>query len=330
MTTEQPRTAGRRLWWIVRTTLLIFIIVGLLAGLGYGGYLGAREIQRSNNSLAMRIDANTQNLNSLSTLVDSEFAEGNPEQQVQLNQLENELAALNSQLEAVQMARAEDTAVQAAENEVLEAELATAVAQNSLLSSDLATIQAALVALQGDLNSSGVQLDALGGDLDQLRLQLSTLENDLVDLSTETAAAREDETADVQQSIAMLQLWTVLTNVRLYLMDDNVASAETAVAQAIPLAASLSAEPDTPAATTLQRLQTRLALAADGFATDLSTVAQDIEAASAALTSLIAPSTEAELIATPTAAEATETAVATETATPAPSETPLPSPTPTP
>ncbi|VAW42663.1 hypothetical protein MNBD_CHLOROFLEXI01-4276, partial [hydrothermal vent metagenome] len=197
MTTDQPRSAGRRLWWIIRSTLLIFIMLGLggavLAGLGYAGYLGVQEIQRSNNSLVMRIDANAQNLESLQGLVNNEFSRGNPEQQVQLNVLENKVATLSNQLETLQATRADESATQAVQNDVLEAELATAVAHNSTLASDLETIQAALVALQSDLNSNGGQLDALGGDLDQLRLQLSTLSTDLADLGTETAVARDGE-----------------------------------------------------------------------------------------------------------------------------------------
>ena len=31
MTTNQPRSFGRRLWWIIRTTVLIFIIVAVIA-----------------------------------------------------------------------------------------------------------------------------------------------------------------------------------------------------------------------------------------------------------------------------------------------------------
>lgn len=333
MTTNQPRTAVRRIWWIIRTTLIMLIALSLgaavLAGLGYAGFLGVKEIQRSDNSLAMRIEANKQNLDSLRDLVNAEFAEGNPEQQVQLNQLENELAVLNNHLEALQTARAEDTAVQAAKNSALEDELATAVAHNISLTSDLETVQAALVALQSDLNSNSGRLDALGGDLDHLRLQISTLGSDLAALSTETAAARSESEADVQQSITLLHLWSVLTNARLYLINDNTASAETAVAQAIPLAAALNAEPETSAAAALQRLQARLSLAAGEFATDLPMAAQDLDAASTELMLLMSGSSiETELSATPTAPTVTETAAAT--ATPSPSETPLPSPTATP
>ncbi|MCA9956601.1 MAG: hypothetical protein KC434_17855, partial [Anaerolineales bacterium] len=112
MTTNQPRSFSRRLWWIIRTTLLIFVLAVLVAavvgGLGYVGYLGVLEIQRSNNSLAMRIDANEQNLNSLRDLVNTEFAQGNPEQQVQINQLENEVALLTRHLEELQATRDAD------------------------------------------------------------------------------------------------------------------------------------------------------------------------------------------------------------------------------
>jgi hypothetical protein len=335
MTTNQPRSAGRRLWWIIRSTLLIFIMLALgvavLAGLGYAGYLGVQEIQRSNNSLIMRIDANEQNLDSLRDLVNSEFSQGNIEQQVQINELENKLATLSNQLEALQAARVEEMATQAAQNDTLEAELATAVAHSNNLTSDLETVQAALVALQSDLNSNGGQLDALGGDLDQLRLLLNTLETNLADLSTETAAAREGEAADIQQSITQLQLWGVLTNARLYLIDGNIDGAETAVAQAIPLATILTTEPDAPAAAALQRLQTRLSLAAAGFATDLSMVAQDLAAASAdlnivMLNPIAEPEGTVEVTPTPPSSEESTT----ETPPPPPSETPLPSPTPTP
>lgn len=332
MTTNQPRGFGRRLWWIIRTTLLIFILVALsaavLGGLGYLGVLGVQEIQRSNDSLARRIDANEQNLNSLRDLVNSEFAQGNPEQQVQINQLQNELAALTAQLESLQAAQAQDTAVQAEQVGELAAMVETAVAQNSTLASDLEAVQAALVALQSDLNNTVVRADDLGGDLDQLRLQLGVLDDALTALNLETAetAARSEEGAptNLQQTLTLLQLWGLLTNARLSVLDGDADSAETAVAQALSLSNSLTAEPDSPAAAALERLQTRLALAADGFATDLAVAAQDLEAASRELNTLLADSTsEAAEIETPLAATA-------ETATPTPSATPLPTPTATP
>lgn len=334
MTTNQPRSAGGRLWWIIRTTFIIFIVVVLVAailgGLGYAGYLGVQEIQRSDNSLSMRIDANEQNLGSLRDLVNSEFAEGNPEQAVQINQLENELALLNAQLEALQTAQAEDTAVQTEQLNTLESELATAVAQNGDLTDELETVQAALVALQSDLNSTGGRIDELGGDVDRLRLQLSALDETVMELNI--VAARDGDTADLQQTLTLLQLWGVLTNARLALIDGDVTSAETAVAQAITLSNTLVVETDSPTADALARLQARLDLAAAGFDTDLPTVAQDLEAASRELALLLSGSTpEAEVVDTvpsPTATnEVEETAVPT--ATPSPSATPLPSPTPT-
>lgn len=336
MTTNQPRSAGGRLWWVIRTTFVIFIVVAVVAvvlgGLGYAGYLGVQEIQRSTNSLSMRIDANEQNLNSLRDLVNSEFAEGNPEQTVQINQLENELALLTEQLEALQAAQTADTAVQIEQLGTVEAELATAVAQNSELTGELATVQEALVALQSDINSSGSRIDELGGDVDRLRLQLSTLDEAVTELTEVTTVARSGETADLQQTLTLLQLWGVLTNARLALIDGDEVAAETAVTRAITLAGDLTAGEDIPAAAALTRLQTRLDLAAAGFATDLPMVAQDLEAASQELTLLLVrPAAEAEAVeATPSptaTSEIEETAVPTET--PSPSETPLPSPTPT-
>lgn len=337
MTSNQPRSFGRRLWWIIRTTLLIIVFVAVLTavlgGLGYAGYLGVAEIQRSNDSLMMRIEANEQNLNSLRDLVNTEFAAGDPEQQVQINQLESELAALTRQLEALQTLQTEDTAVQAEQIDTLDAMLATAVAQNSDLAVELETVQAALVALQSDLNSSGVRIDELGGDVDNLRMSLGDLDDTLTGLTTEITAARDSETAALQQSLTLLQLWGVLTNGRLALGDDDVASAETAVAQAITLADSLLAEPESPEAEALTRLQTRLSLAADGFATDLPMVFQDLQAASRDLALLIVgPAPEAELVeatVAPTETAVTPTEAPTETATPSPSETPLPTPVPT-
>jgi chromosome segregation ATPase len=337
MTTNQPRSFGRRLWWVIRTTLLIIIFVAALAavlgGLGYAGYLGVQEIQRSNNSLMMRIEANEQNLNSLRELVNTKFAEGDPEQQVQINQLENDLASLTRQLEALQTTQAEDKAVQTEQMQTLEANLAAAVAQNSDLASELETVQAALVALQSDLNSSGVRIDELGGDVDNLRMSLGDLDDTLTVLTTEMTAARDSETAELQQSLTLLQLWGVLTNARLALGDNDVDSAETAVAQAITLADSLSVEPESAEAEVLTRLQTRLSLATDGFATDLPMVFQDLQAASRDLALLIiGPAPEAELVeatVAPTETAVTPTDAPTETATPSPSETPPPAPAPT-
>lgn len=334
MTTNQPRSAGGRLWWIIRTTFIIFLIVvlatAILGGLGYAGYLGVQEIQRSNNSLTMRIDANEQNLNSLRDLVNSEFAQGNPEQQVQIDQLENELALLTQQLETLQAARVEDTAVQTEQLNTLTSELATAVAQNGDLAGELETVQEALVALQSDLNSTGGRIDELGGDVDRLRLQFSALDETLTELNT--VAARDGETADLQQTLTLLQLWGVLTNARLALIDGDATSAETAVSQAITLSNTLVTETDSPTADALARLQTRLDLAAAGFDTDLPTVAQDLEAASRELALLLSgPAPEAAIVeATPSPTATDENAAtAVPTATPSPSETPLPSPTPT-
>lgn len=336
MTTDQPRSFGSRLWWIIRTTLVIFIIVALVAvllgGLGYAGYLGVQEIQRSNDSLTRRIEANEQNLDSLRGLVNAEFAEGDPEQQVQINQLENQLEALTTRLETLQAAQEADTTVQTEQIDLLQAELANAAAQNDELSGELETVQAALVALQNDLNSSGGRIDELGGDVDRLRLQLNTLDTTLTALTTETTAARDSEAVELQQTLTMLHLWGVLTNARLALVDGDVAVAETAVAQAITLANMLTVEPESLTAAALGRLQTRLNLAADSFATDLATATQDLAAASRELNLLITgPAPEAELVeATPTATEpAAPTEAPAETATPLPSPTPSPSPAPT-
>lgn len=345
MTTNQPRSFGSRLWWITRTVLLIFIVLALatalLGGLGFAGYLGVQEIQRSDNSLLMRIEANEQNLNSLRDLVNSEFEEGNPEQQVQINQLQNEVEALTAQLDALQTAQNEDTAVQTDQIDTLEANLATAVAQNSNLAGELETVQSALVALQSDLNSTVVRVDDLGGDLDTVRLRLTALDDSLASLTTEMLAARDDEATELQQSLVQLQLWGLLTNARLALGDGDIDAAETAVAQAIPLATSLTAEPESTEAQALVRLQTRLALAADGFATDLDMVAQDLDAASNELSLLIfglppeakevevEESVPTETAVDETATPETPTEEPEETATPAPAETPTPSPSPT-
>lgn len=331
MTNNQPRSFGRRLWWIIRTTLLIFILVALFAavlgGLGYAGYLGVQEIQRSNNSLMMRIEANEQNLNSLRQLVNAEFAEGDPEQQVQINQLQNEIEALNRQLETWQTTQIEDTAVQAEQIDTLEANLATAVAQNGALSDELETVQAALVALQGDLNSASGRVDTLGGDVDTLRQRLSDLDDSLVALGSEMAVARDGEAAALQQSLTQLKLWGLLTTARLALNERDTVAAETAVTQAILLANTLTAEPGSLAEATLNRLQTRLSLAADGFTSNLDMVAQDLYAASSELNLLIVgPTPETELVeATSTPSETREA----EIATPAPNETPQPAATPT-
>lgn len=341
MTTNQPRSFGQRLWWIIRTTLLIFVLavlaVAVLGGLGYAGYQGVLEIQRSNNSLAVRIDANEQNLNSLRDLVNSEFAQGNPEQQVQINQLKNEVALLTNHLEELQATRAADTAVQTEQINTLQADLATATTANGALAEELASVQDALVALQSDLNSNGSRIDELGGDVDRLRVQLNGLDDSLTAFREEAFVIHDQETADLAQSLAVLQLWGLLTNARLALLNEDVTGAETAVIQAQTLAASMVVAPDSAAEVALGRLQTRLDLAAGSFATSLSTAAQDLEAASRELTLLLSgPPAETEVLAatpdlagaqTPEASEPEGTPTAT--STPAATATPLPSPAPT-
>ena len=150
-------------------------------------------------------------------------------------------------------------------------------------------------------------------------MHLSELDDSLVALNTQMAAARDSEATELQQSLVQLQLWGVLTNARLALVDGELDAAKTAVIQAITLASHLTAEPESVAAQALLRLQTRLTLAADGFATDLDMVAQDLQAASNELNLLIAgPQTEeaAGETATPLPSEITPTAVPAPTATP--------------
>ena len=229
--------------------------------------------------------------------------------------------------------------MQGSQIDELEAELATAVAQNRFLANDLDAVEAALVALQSDLNNNVSRVDALGGEVDNLRLQLSALESSLTTLTTEMAAARDGEAAALQQDIALLHLWGVVTNARLYLADGDIAQAETAVAQAIQLAANLSAEPESATAAALLRLQTRLTLAAEGFAADLPMVEQDLMAASREIDLILTGATEtveASGTATPTAT-LEETAVAptvmpetTPTVTSSPTALPTPTITPTP
>ncbi len=341
MTTNQPRSFGQRLWWIIRTTLLIFVLavlaVAVLGGLGYAGYQGVLEIQRSNNSLAVRIDANEQNLNSLRDLVNAEFAQGNPEQQVQINQLENEVALLTRHLDELQATRAADTAVQTEQINTLQADLTAAITANGALAEELASVQDALVALQSDLNSNGGRIDELGGDVDRLRVQLGGLDDSLTVFREEAFVIHDQETADLAQSLAVLQLWGLLTNARLALLNEDVTGAETAVIQAQTLAASMVVAPDSAAEVALGRLQTRLDLAAGSFTTSLSTAAQDLEAAGRELTLLLSgPPAETEVLAatpdlagaeTPEASEPEGTPTATSTS--AATATPFPSPSPT-
>lgn len=336
MTTTQRPGFGRRFWRALIRLLAIVTTLAILAAMGVGGYLGFMELQRSFDTVRVRMDAMDRTVELLRSDVNGLMGEG-PEQISQAAAMKSDIGRLDIRVTNLETGLAEDLAQQQTVLETLTTDVETAVTTGNTLTGDVAALNSALTALQSDINENGSQIDALGGEIDGLRAGVEALDTSIVTLNEQQAAlvtGEEDgELNATQRTLALFRVWELITRARLRLLENNAGLASTDIETAIRIVDALVVlDPDAEA---LQMVQARLVLAFGNLPDNPELAMSDLEAAWGELDALFAAElmvgVETAVPAAEASASAGEDVAATETpvpeTTPTATETPVPTPT---
>ena len=272
MSVQPSRSVGRKIVWVIMTTLLVLIFIAILISLLGGGFLGYTELNRSFNNLQTQIDANEQNLASLKSLVNTEFDANPPrEQQQDIKTLQADTTALESSQTDLAM----DFEAQMQRLDALEEAMATAVSNAETAET---VYSEGLLTLQNDLNQSNNELDNLGGEVDALQSELTTTNTALGNL--ETAYAENAITPEeLQYTIALFRTWEMIARARLRLLENNFGFAETDAEQALRMIDYLIENNEGAHPDNLRIIQTRLALALSNLPDEPEQASTDLETA---------------------------------------------------
>lgn len=276
MSAEPSRSVGRRIFWVITTTILILIFIAILVSLFGGGAFGVSELNRSFESLQTQIDANEQNLESLQSLVNSEFEAGAPrELQQDINNLQENVSSLDTDLATMQSDLANDLETQAEKLDALASSLATAVSDAEAME---ANNSEGLLTLQTDLNQSNRRLDELGGELDALQADVDDANTAVSEL--ETAYADNTITQEeLQYMISLFRSWEMIARARLRLVENNFGLAEADAEQALRMIDFLIDHNAGENPDNLRIIQTRLALALSNLPDEPEQASTDLETA---------------------------------------------------
>lgn len=278
------RFLGRFLWAFVKVVMVLLLLVAL----GFGGYVGVRELSQSLVKLsadsyetAARVDLLRSDVNAL---MENETAGRR-----QSNTLQNDLTALDGRVAALERELEADLAQQAEQLAVLEGRVDEAIAAGEAISENVTLLNDGIGALQSDIVGYGSDLDALGGEVDSLQSEILGLETQTETIETSLAdplAATED-VAELREILILFRVWELVARARLRLVEENpgLALADVQAAQMALAAVTESASEEMAA--TLEPVQQRLDLAADGLPDDPVTAARDLESAWEALDALL-------------------------------------------
>ncbi len=323
---------GPRLVWLAKAVFTVLLVVGVIVGILWGGFMiyemVQTEIDRSANSVATRFGAQESRIDVLRREVD-DLVLASPGQAERIRQLEQALATANSQIQALDV----DLRQQDALLEALAADMAVTLSNDETAAGSLTTLGEGLAALQGDFNEASLRLDKFGGEVDTLTGEVTAFGETAVS-AQEQAALAETAVSDMGHTLMIFRAWELIARARLRLLENNLGLAQADVAEADEMLQFLIvALPEEAAeSAAMQTVQTRLALAADNLILAPAIAAADLETAWDVLDKiLMARLLAGEELAVEIEVE-TETAVPVEAAqTSTPESTPIiPAVTPTP
>ena len=331
---EDNRTArsgcGPRLVWIARAVFSVLLVTGVVVAIVWGSVtvyqLVQEEIERSAESVTTRFGAQESRIDLLRREVD-DLAAANPGQEARLSQLQQEMAAVNSQLDTLAADLGQQNTLLAA----LEASMAVTLSNDETAAGSIGALNDGLTALQGDFNNASVRLDSFGGEVDDLTVSVAVLGETAVSAQNQ-AAESETAVTDMNQTLMLFRAWELIARDRLRLLENNpgLAQADVAAADEMLQLLILVLPAEAAEATAFQTVQTRLALAAENLDANPNLAGSDLENAwdqlDQVLTQRLQPVlNELEL----GLGDALETPVAQDNTVPPP-PTPLPTSSPTP
>lgn len=279
MTTESEtskRGIGRRILWVFRTTFISLLLIVILGGLAWAAFLGSVELKRSFNSISARIEANKQRI----ALLNDEVARLSADDPLgKIDKLRADANDLDGRLTEVQVQVSADLDRQSALLTALQEDVAAVASSNETAVADTAALGDAIITLQNDINESSGRIDSLGGEIDSLRAELAQVDTSL-GIFTGTAVSGQ-QLDELQQTLALFQVWERIARARLYLSEDNLGLAASDVERAVRLmdlltvgSAEVGAAGDQES---LELVQARLALAFNSLPDDPGTAVRDLE-----------------------------------------------------
>lgn len=324
-TNAKPRRSiGTRLWWIVKTVIITFLILGVLLVLGSGAYYGLRELQRSFTSIDTRVYAQEQAISLLRSDVNG-LMQDDPEQARQLETLLTDVEDLDTRLADLQSTVTAALATQGEALAMLTDDMAQADIDLTTVTSRTHVLEENIVALQSDINENTAQIDDLGGDIDAAHANVTILSSDVADLRVAADTAVTDaatavlisdtvkvDVTDMQQTLVLFRAWELITRARLRLMENNVGLATSDVQTAADLLAALAPILPETEVNAIVQIQSRLDLILTNLPNSPNGAAQDLERAWDELDTVLAAR-----IPLPTTTEGVESDVSTETGSPA-------------
>jgi hypothetical protein len=278
------RALGRFMWALVKVVLVLAVI----AALGFGGYLGIRELGNAYLDLSAESVETAARVELLRSDVNT-LMENDTSGRRESNAFQNDLTALDGRVSAVEREMTADLERQTAQLAVLEARLDEMVEAGVVISENVALLNGGIAALQTDIVGFGSDLDSLGGEVDGLQSEVAGLDGETVALqaSLEDPLAATEDVAELRQILVLFRVWELVARARLRLVEGNpgLALADVQAAQGA-LSAVIEASSEEMAAV-LTPVQQRLDLAAASLPNDPITAARDLETAWEALDGLL-------------------------------------------
>lgn len=341
---EKPSFA-RRFFRALFRTILILVLLALLV---VGGYYGVRELQRSFDSVATRIERNRRDINTLQKDLNA-LVSGSPEQQQQIAELEEQVGEIDGRLQTL----TDDLAQQQRSLRILTDSVGTQTEGLETNAAELAALQSALVALQGDVNENTTQIDTLGGEIDGIRGEVGALSEDVENATGNVSAiatragaavmASRNTTAELtqlSQTLVLFRAWGFVSRARFRLLEGNAGLVATDVQGTLNVIDGLRGQVSDAEVEALDRASDRLNQALAALPDNPTGAALDLERAWDELGAMIgrrlpvaeaAPAEAGTITVTPTAEGTESTEEAEETgqeATPTLSATVSPTPPP--
>lgn len=274
---------GRSLYWVFRTTLITLILIAFLIGLPLLGFLAYQDMQRSFNSTAVRIEANSREIGTLAAQIDG-LETAQMTRQAQLDGAERALARLAEEQTAVTDTLSESVSRQGDLLDALNSQLVAANSSGETALDDIASLGEAITSLQADLNRTGGEVDALGGTVDRIEGEVTMLQEQTAVLDTsvtdlQQAAEADARTQELREVLALFRVWELITRARLRLAENNVGLAGDDVETAVRTMDLLVTTSSEEVANSYKAVQGRLALAFANLPDDPTTAAADLETA---------------------------------------------------
>lgn len=272
MDANSQSTSGSRLaraiFWIIKVVLGALVLLILLVVLGGGGYLVVNEF--------LNVSAQVESNESWIAFLRQNMEEDSSQRQ-QIESLRNEVGDLETRLTTLQTEIAADLERQDETLAALQQNITSAMNDSESTSADTAALAEALMALQQDINENSIYLDNLGGEVDGLQAELDSLNRGVAALQETAVTQAATEMEDIQETLALFQVWVLVSRARLSLAEDDIETATADTQLALRALDAILAASPTARSSSLPLARVRLDTALSTLELDPDLAAEDLE-----------------------------------------------------